>query len=218
MFRPLLRTAFTALAALAFASSSYASTISYTSTFDPAAVLMNSSGGTCTGTNYEDSTTDTVSGQSGGSCLSLAFSHELVGYSNPPDALQSATLTLYFHDDGDPSNTDSSGNPESVTILLDQGLLTQLSIGEVLLTNNGSSTLPYDVFAQVSPDGLLSVLLGVGPSGFGQNDFYFDKSELSAEWLTDGAQNIPEPASLLLVGSGLGAAVMRFRRRSAPRA
>src|SRR5215208_6570841 len=95
-------------ATLGLTTSARAATITYTSTFDPDPVngiLFNSTGGTCKGTNEADDSLDAVSGQSGGSCESLDYDHQLLGYVNPPDTLVSALLTLYFYDDIDPANT-----------------------------------------------------------------------------------------------------------------
>src|SRR5215211_3400986 len=153
MMKRSVRSLFVAAFALfALTTSAHAATITYTSTFDPDpinGILFNNSGGPCAGANAADDTLDAVSGQVGGSCQSLEYDHELVGYTNPPDTLVSALLTLYFSDDADPANPGSQGNPESVSISLNQGLLSQLLLGEVELTTGGSDTLPYDVFAQV---------------------------------------------------------------------
>lgn len=214
MQRFITRAVVVAAAVLSFAGSTYAS--SFTSTFDPDDVLFNKDGGTCTSTNSPD----TVTGQASGACLTLSYTHVLQGYSNPPDTLTSASLTLYFDDDVDRANPDSDGNPESVTIDLDKSTLQQLSLGEVLLTSAADRTPNFsDVRAQVFANGTLNVLLGVGPTGFGQNDFRFLKSELNASWDVQSddetPRNVPEPASLLLVGSGIGGTLMRMRRRFA---
>ena len=207
-----------ALATFGPTTSANAASITYTSTFDPDPVngiLFNSTGGTCDGDNVADDTLDAVTGQSGGSCESLEYDHVLLGYVNPPDTLLSALLTLYFYDDSDPSNPNSQGNPESVSITLNQALLAELLLGEVQLTTAGSDTLPYDVFAQVSDGGVLSVLLQLGSLGAGQNDFVFAKSVLAAQWETPDTTvtQVPEPASILLFGSSVAAALAGARRR-----
>ena len=208
-----------AFATLGLTASAQAATITYTSTFDPDPVngiLFNSAGGTCAGANNEgDDTLDAVGGQSGGSCESLDYYHQLLGYVNPPDTLVSALLTLYFSDEDDPSANTSAGNPESVSITLDAGLLSELLLGEVDLTTNGSDTLPYNVFAHVSSGGVLSVLLQLGSLGSGQNDFIFARSVLDAEWETADRTpaQVPEPASILLLGSSVAAVLARGRRR-----
>ena len=219
MQRCLQRAAILTLATLAFASSTYASSLSYTSTFDPTDVYFSKNGGACTGSNFEDSTPDTVSGQTASGCSELDFQHLLDGYVVPGDTLLSATLDLYFHDDSDPSNS-RDGNPESVTIVLDQGSLDELQLGEMLLLNSSATTLHYNVFAQLLDTNLLQVTLGLGQQGFGQNDFYFLRSELTASWSPrsdddagEASVAVPEPASLLLLGGGIAAAFARRRLR-----
>jgi hypothetical protein len=199
-----------AIAALALGTSAQASTITYTSTFDPDDVLFNNSGGSCSGVNSEDPlVADTVSGTVSGACSDLSYGHLLVGFSAPPDFLTSATLRLYFADDDDPSNTNSSGNPESVDITLNP-LGSPFAIGEVALNNASNTILQYSVFSQILADGSLSVFLQLGQQGSGQNDFLLDRSELIGVW-----RDVPEPASLMLFGGGLAAAATRIRRRRA---
>src|SRR6185436_13180744 len=99
-----------ACATFGLTASAHASTLSYTSTFDPTDVLFNNGGGACTGSNDESGTNDTVSGFTAGACTTLGYDHTLVGFSDPPDTLISADLKLYFYDDDDPG----LGNPESV--------------------------------------------------------------------------------------------------------
>jgi PEP-CTERM motif len=200
-----------AVAALALAVPAQAATINYTSTFDPSDVLFDVSGGSCTGTNYEDLTPDTVSGFIGGKCDSLSYGHTLVGYSLPPDTLISADLYLYFRDDSDPSNPNSSGNPESVHIELDSCIFTPC-LGDVALNNASQTTVHYGVFWEVLLDGSLAVNLSVGTQGIGQNDFFFRRSELNAVWEDPDIELIPEPASLLLFGGGFALIAGRLRR------
>ena len=216
MSRNLRHVVLTALATIALAVPARAATIDYTSVFDPDDVLFDVSGGSCTGTNYEDSTTDTVSGFSGGMCNDLSYDHTLVGYTAGLNTLVSAQLRLFVYDDNDPSNPHSSGNPESIIITLDPSLSTQLVVGEVGLNNNTSTTLTYSVFSQVEDDGSLTVKLAVGTQGAGQNDFYFAKSELFGQW--EDFILIPEPASLLLFGGGLASLAACARRRTRSRA
>jgi PEP-CTERM motif len=212
----------TAFALTAMAGAAGASPLSYTSTFDPADVLFNKDGGACAGTNYESATPDTVTGTSGGACASLSFDHLMVGYVVPGDSLLSATLDLYFHDDQDPSGVHGpgTGNPESVSITLNPSSLNQLQ-DDVVLLSDGTSHLHYNVFAQLLDSGLLSVVLGLGAEGTGQDDFYFERSELTAYWEQGTPSNeipvpngdAPEPATLALVGGGFAAALARRRQR-----
>ncbi len=184
---------------------------SYTSTFNPTDVLFDKNGGTCHGSNDEtDDTNDAVTGFGvDNSCFSLEYLHTLVGFSDPPDTLTEAELKLYFYDASDPGQ----GNPEAVIITL-TGLLNQLVVGEVPLTTNGSDTLTYSALLTIGSDGLLNVLLELGKQGSGQADFYFAKGVLNGKWTDEDIQLIPEPASMLLLGSGLAAVTARARRRA----
>jgi hypothetical protein len=191
-----------ALATLALAVPAHASTI-YVSTFDPTDVLFDVSGASCTATYSPDATSSST-------CADLTYGHTLVGYNPGTDTLVSAGLDLYFLDDSDPSNPNSNGNPESVHIELDNCIYTAC-VGDVALNNGGSTTVSYNVFSEVQADGSLGVFLAVGSQGSGQNDFYFAKSILTGEWDGD-IELIPEPASLLLYGSGFGLIAARARR------
>jgi phosphoribulokinase len=185
-----------ALVCLGSASPVRAASVQLQDIFDPADVLFSKdSAGICVG----DNGTDTVSGQDAG-CFSLLYSIALT-----PDSLISASLDLYLRDDDDRGH-----NPEAVRVTLDGNLA-----GEYLVID---SPFKFDVLANISADGLLSVFLERGSQGQGQSDFYFDKSILNAEWEEGGTDTevdtIPEPTMLLLMGAGVaGAAFNRQIRR-----
>jgi hypothetical protein len=86
---------------LAMTSGSEASPITFTDTYDPGNVLLDKSGGTCAGVN---GTTDSVSGAVDGACDSLTWTHSLLGFNASTDAISSASLSLWFHDDNDSSS------------------------------------------------------------------------------------------------------------------
>jgi hypothetical protein len=198
----------TALAALALAVPAHASTI--TDTFDPDDQLFGKqSAGICTSTNDPGVATDSISGQDGTGCFSLAFTHDISASINPP-ALSGASLDLYFYDSQDPGQ----GNPEEVKVQVDLGQ----SLNTFTITTNSDSGTPdvftFDVLTLLN-DGVLEVYLERGTQGQGQADFFFAKSILNAE--TEENQLIPEPASLMLFGGGLSMIAARVRRRTRAR-
>lgn len=183
---------------LATASRGGAATIS--DVFDPADQLFGKqSDGVCVGNNV----TDTITGTDANGCGELSYLIQLVGYNQPPDTLTSATLSLTLYDD-----KDSGKAPETVIVTLDGDLQGTFSIA--------NSPFMFNVFANVQPDGMLTVLLQRGAKGGGQADFYFDKGVLNAEWQegggidTSGDPTVPEPATMFLMSSGLGS--MAYRR------
>jgi hypothetical protein len=193
-------------------SNAEAALLSYDYTFDPIDdVLMDNNRVACTG----DTVTDTVSGLT---CQSLEFTYGLAGFNPATDTLASASLTLTFYDD----DSDQGNQQESVEISLD-GVLAG---GEISVTSGSTAgnpfSLAFDVRSQLA-DGLLTVLLELGSSNQGNNDFFFASSRLVA----DGARELngeeedraipaPEPASLLLFGIvAAGLAARPARRREA---
>ena len=184
------------------AGSAAAATIPFTDMFNPAAVLFDNSGGSCTGNNN----TDTVSGQVGGKCSSLTFVHTITGFSDPPDTLNGATLSLFFHDD----EADESA-ADKVDITLGSSPTFDFTLAN---SNTPGSSSPgaLTVTTLVSAGGLLTVQLE-RKSG----DFYFAYSVLSGSFEDNPSVEVdavPEPANLVLLGFGLLAiSRTRLKRR-----
>ena len=144
------------------------------------------------------------------SCDTLSFLQDISSlYTTPPD-LTAATLDLYFYDNSDPGG----GNPEEVRVTVELG--SSGSVDQTITSGSSSSSadqFTFDVLTYLS-DGQLNVFLQRGDYGGGQNDFYFARAVLNAEWPGgDDVTPTPEPASLLLFGSGLSALAFRMRRR-----
>ena len=178
---------------------------------DPDVLFGAASNAVCLG----DTTTGAVSGAVSGECYSLEFTFDIapLGYDNPPDTLTSAALSLFFYDL--PSDN-GLGNPESVQILLNLD-----DQGQFVITNNSTSgttqEIPFVDVTSFLADGQLTVKLIRGTlQGEGQVDFYFDKATLDGAFDEPDIQLIPEPASLMLFGAGLTAAVARMRKRGRP--
>lgn len=186
-----------ALFAVATASSAAAGPVAFYDEFTPSDVFFKSSGGgACVG----DNATDTVTGQSGGGCDSLVFSLDLPGYDPLTDTLYSALVSLAFHDDSD-------WGKETLTIELDA--LTKNVTVTSGSTNSGlffySFWNPLD---QITADGRVDLVLT--QTG---GDFWFDGAGIAALGTRTDIAAVPEPGSMMLLGTGLVGLVARYRRR-----
>ena len=189
------------------ASEATAGPIVFSDTFDPTDVFFSQNGSTaCHGTNgISDTVTATTD------CVSLDWSHSLLtmGFTPATDTLTNASLLLTFYDDADSPD-------ETYNLTLDL-----LSFSNNTVTSDTTSGVPfqisYDVLTQM-PDGVLNALLTNAQNG--NHDFYFASAVLTAEGnrstfvAADTPTVVPEPATMVLVGSFLGAFAYRRMRKS----
>jgi hypothetical protein len=127
----------------------------------------------------------------------VTWKHQFT-FSPEASSIASAKLILTFRDDNDRLL------PEYAVGWLDSftGSISNWTwdFGEI-----ETGSVPYDINVGYVADGSLQVTVG----NLGLTDFYLDKSELTVTY-----QPVPEPATMLLFGTGLAGLVAMGRRRT----
>ena len=190
------------LGILLIAATANAEPITWTHIFDPSPDVYFSAGGSaCTSASIA------------ASCDSLTYLHDLTTDGFVPGVLSSdqitgGSLVIRFFDD----RNDPGGQAEMVKIDLDGLALGGNESGSQTFTM-GSFSLA--VLTSLQQDGILSVKLR-----HQAGDFYFDNSTLTADGTRldsdedgDTGPTVPEPATMMLFGTGALGFLTRARRR-----
>jgi hypothetical protein len=111
----------------------------------------------------------------------------------PADEVVSGKVTLFLRDDGDKRREYAFGWGEDGT----------WGLGEV-----ETGSYAYDVATSSLADGSFSILLG---SLWG--DFYIDRSDLEITYDASAPAPVPEPSTILLMGTGILGLVAYGRKR-----
>jgi hypothetical protein len=136
---------------------------------------------------------------------SWTYTHTLSGFQQSTDTLTDASLRLTLRDDND--NLLDALFAATFDLKVDNQKFVNIPINNSTTPTN----LTYDVFASLNADNLLNITLSLGNDLWHLDDFYFQKSTLTA----NGTRSVPEPSASLLLGLGLLGIVgyCRFQKR-----